>query len=102
MMFLIAGYDEKPRLFETQPSGSLVEYYADAIGQKRYEVLGLLEKRWRHGMSFDDAVALALDALKIPLAEGDRLTPERVVLAYVDAGRKFRIMGPDDLAQYFG
>lgn len=102
VMFLIAGYDEKPRLFETQPSGSLVEYYADAIGQKRYEVLELLEKRWKRDMSFDDAVSLALDALKIPLAEGNKLTPERVVLAYVDAGRKFKIMGPKDLAQYFG
>ncbi len=102
VMFLIAGYDERPRLFETQPSGSLVEYYADAIGQKRYEVLELLEKRWTPDISFDDAVRLALDALKVPLAEGDRLTPERVVLAYIDSGRKFRIMKPDEVAPYLG
>ncbi len=102
VMFLIAGYDERPRLFETQPSGSLVEYYADAIGQKRYEVLELLEKRWKPDISFDDAVRLALDALKVPLAEGDRLTPERVVLAYIDSGRKFRIMKPDEVSPYLG
>ena len=102
VMFLIAGYDDRPRLFETQPSGSLVEYYADAIGQKRYEVLELLEKRWTPDISFDDAVRLALDALKVPLAEGDRLTPERVVLAYVDSGRKFRIMKPEEIAPYLG
>ncbi len=99
VMFLIAGYDERPRLFETQPSGTLLEYYADAIGRKKYDVMSLLEKKWKKDMSLEDAEKLATEALKLSLDEGEKLTPERVVMVYIDEERKVKFVPEEEIAK---
>ncbi len=61
---LIAGIDTKPRLFETEPSGALTEYLADAIGSSKKEVCDFFEKKYDEGMSVKQGIELALVALK--------------------------------------
>ncbi len=100
--FLIAGYSDAPHLYETQPSGTLLEYYADAIGRKKYDVMGLLEERWQSNMSRDDAIRLAIDAIQSTLDEGDKLTPERLILATIEGDRSVRVYPPDDVGKYLG
>ncbi len=100
--FLIAGYSDAPHLYETQPSGTLLEYYADAIGRKKYDVMGLLEERWQSSMSRDDAIRLAIDAIQSTLDEGDKLTPERLILATIEGDRSVRVYPPDDVGKYLG
>ncbi|MDN5358788.1 MAG: proteasome alpha subunit [Candidatus Diapherotrites archaeon] len=100
--FLIAGYNEHPRLFETQPSGTLLEYKADAIGNRKYDVMELLEKEWRPDLTRDEAIALAIKALRIPLEEGDELTPERLILAYIEKDRQVHVLNPEDIKPYLG
>ncbi len=62
---LIGGIDEKgPHLFELDPSSAFYSWKAQAIGRGAEEALKLLRKKWKDGMSEDEAVKLALKALK--------------------------------------
>jgi len=60
---LIAGVDEKPKLYETDPSGALLEYKATAIGAGRNVVLEYFEKEYTDDIGFEDAVIKALVAM---------------------------------------
>lgn len=66
---LIAGVDvsangtPRYRLFETDPSGTLLEYLATGIGIGRQSVMKLFENEYTEGMSAEEAVILGLKAL---------------------------------------
>lgn len=66
---LIAGVDvsangtPRYRLFETDPSGTLLEYLATGIGIGRQSVMKLFESEYTEGMSAEEAVILGLKAL---------------------------------------
>jgi len=60
---LIAGFDSSPRLFETDPSGALLEYKATSIGSGRSIVIEHFENVYRDDMSTDDAVVEAMVAM---------------------------------------
>jgi len=65
---LLAGVDNTPegphyRLFETDPSGTLLEYLATGIGIGRQAVMKLFEDEYKEGISAEDAVLLGLKAL---------------------------------------
>ncbi len=61
---LIAGLDKNTsRLFETDPSGALIEYKATAIGSGRPVVMELLEKEYNDNLTLDDALYLAIKSL---------------------------------------
>ena len=100
--FLIAGYNDAPHLYETQPSGTLLEYYADAIGKKKYDVMGILEEKWKEGMSRDDAIALAIEAINSTLEEGDKLTSNRLILATIESDRAVHVLNENEIAKYLG
>ncbi|HJJ31736.1 MAG TPA: archaeal proteasome endopeptidase complex subunit alpha [Methanocorpusculum sp.] len=51
------------RLFETDPSGTLLEYMATGIGIGRQSVMKLFEAEYKEKMSAEDAVQLGLKAL---------------------------------------
>ncbi|MDO5845339.1 MAG: archaeal proteasome endopeptidase complex subunit alpha [Methanocorpusculum sp.] len=51
------------RLFETDPSGTLLEYTATGIGIGRQAVMKLFEEEYKDGMSAEEAVLLGLKAL---------------------------------------
>ncbi len=59
------GSDGEPRfrLFETDPSGTLLEYMATGIGIGRQAVMKLFEAEYKEKMSAEDAVQLGLRAL---------------------------------------
>ncbi|MFC5971178.1 archaeal proteasome endopeptidase complex subunit alpha [Halomarina salina] len=61
---LIAGYaDGDPRLFETDPSGTAIEWQATAIGGGSDRIREELEEQYDPEMGIEDAVALAEDVL---------------------------------------
>src|SRR5688500_12085366 len=61
---LVAGVDGSgPHLYETDPSGALIEYKASAVGSGRPQALELLEKEYKEGMTSDAAIQLGLKAL---------------------------------------
>ena len=61
---LIAGVDGKiPRLFETDPSGALLEYKATAIGAGRNAFMEVFEEKYDSEKSVEDAIILGMEAL---------------------------------------
>jgi len=60
---LIGGYDEAPRLFETDPSGATHEWRATAAGRGARDIIPFFEERYSVGLDPDEALALALAGL---------------------------------------
>ncbi len=96
---LIVGVDKSGcRLYETDPSGALNEWYAAAIGSGKKEAETVLEKGYDENMSREDAIELALKSL---LMVGDkRVAKETVDIAYVERGKKFTSLSKEELDKY--
>jgi proteasome alpha subunit len=61
---IIGGvYDGKCKLFETDPSGALIEYKATAIGSGRSAAMDIFEEKYEDDLTLDGAIALALTAI---------------------------------------
>ncbi len=81
---LIAGVsDGKARLFETDPSGALFEYKATAIGAGKKTVEELMEKEYKDNLSEQEAVKLAVKALKKSLSTEEKLTADYLDVLFV-------------------
>ncbi len=73
---LIGGIDKAgARLFETEPSGTMIEWKAQAIGRGAEKAKKVLERGYKDGMDEKSAIKLLLKALK----SGEKtLTPENI------------------------
>ncbi|WP_295722012.1 archaeal proteasome endopeptidase complex subunit alpha [uncultured Methanobrevibacter sp.] len=61
---IIGGINKgEAKLFETDPSGALIEYKATAIGAGRTEAMEVFEEKYDSDLSLDAAIDLALDAV---------------------------------------
>ncbi len=61
---LIAGVDDSgPHLFETDPSGALIEYTASAVGSGRQKAMETLEAGFKDHMTVAAATKLGLQAI---------------------------------------
>jgi len=96
---LVAGVDSEPRLYEAEPSGALTGYYADAIGSGKKEVEEFFEKEYKPTISQDEAIALAMKALK---KSGDlKVTPDTVEIAVATMKKKeFTILSTKEVEKY--
>jgi len=62
---LLGGLDEKgPQLYEIDPSSTFYGWQAQAIGRGAPEALKILRKSWKEGLAEEDAIKLAIQALK--------------------------------------
>lgn len=97
---LIAGVDDKkPRLFETDPSGVVAAYKCQAIGGGAQAATDLLEKKYDERLSLEDAVLLALEALRL-VVEGE-FTEENVEMAVIPVKtRRFEKLSSEEIAKY--
>jgi len=97
---IIAGVDQTGcRVLTTDPSGSYRGYRATAVGRKSEEANKLLEERYRDGVTLDEAVGLAVDAVRVA-SEGE--VTSRVVKAAVipTATRTFRRLTDDEVEKH--
>lgn len=83
---LIAGVNDAPRLFETDPSGALIEYKATAIGAGRTAAMEIFEEKYSGDMSKEEAIELALKVMH-EVTEG-KLSEETVELAVIELKTK--------------
>lgn len=60
---LVAGVNDVPRLYETDPSGTPTEWKAAALGEGRNEIMDILEKEHKDNLPEDECVLLALKAM---------------------------------------
>ncbi len=97
---IIAGIDgDRTRIFETDPSGALLEYKATGIGSGRAEIMEFLEKKYNEGIDLDGAIILGLEALKI-VTEGDLAESTIEIGVVVLSTRKFRKLAPSEVKKY--
>ena len=86
--------DGEARVYHTDPSGTLSEWKAIAIGKGGDEAKEHLEENWSEGLSEEDAMELAVEALK----EGeDDIGTENVEMSVVDQDSLFQRISPEDL-----
>ena len=83
---LVAGYDDKPRLYVTEVSGVYFEYKASALGENSNKIKEYLNKNYKEGLTKLEALSLAIDALKHGLGENFKL--ERLEGAIIEKTEK--------------
>ncbi|MBI5347688.1 MAG: archaeal proteasome endopeptidase complex subunit alpha [Candidatus Aenigmarchaeota archaeon] len=86
--FLIAGFDDHPRLYETDPSGTIREWKAQAIGRGSKDAKKALLDNYKEKMTEEKAVELALTALK---AGEKKLIPQGIETGIIK-DKKFALM----------
>ena len=92
---LVAGSDGEPHLFETDPSGTLREWRAHAVGRGSKDAKKVLTDEFKDGMPRDKAVELALKALK---AGEKKLSLRSVEIGLIEGG-KFRLFDKNELKE---
>ncbi len=79
---IIAGVDSTgPKLLTTDPSGSYRGYKARALGRNAEKANSLLDEKYVEGLSLDDAIRLAIEA--VDAASGGEITTETVKVAVI-------------------
>ena len=97
---IIGGvYDGKCKLFETDPSGALIEYKATAIGSGRTAAMEIFEEKYEDNMSLDEAINLALTAIKD--ATDHETTSNNVEIAVIKIDdEKYVKISQDEVQKY--
>lgn len=99
---LIAGVsDGESRLYETDPSGTLLEYKATGIGIGRPAVMKVLEEEYNPESEIEDVIMLGLKALH-SATEG-KFDVDQVEIGIIEkATPLFRKMSREEVASYVG
>jgi proteasome alpha subunit len=97
---IIGGVTENNgKLFETDPSGALIEYKATAIGSGRQAAMEVFEEFYKEDLSLDESVDLALDAV-FEATEG-KTTAESVEVAVIETStKKYRRLSDEEVNNY--
>lgn len=96
---LVAGVDDTgPHLFETDPSGALMEYKASSVGSGRNQAMEVFEDEYKDGLTRDDALKLGLKALN--KATDGKLNAEAIEIGVVTAKESFRQLSPDEVKRH--
>lgn len=96
---LIAGVDEKPKLYETDPSGALLEYKATAIGAGRNVVMEYFEKEYSEDIDLDDAMRKAMIAMGKAIESEISYDGVEVGIIKVDE-KIFKILSADEIKDF--
>lgn len=97
---LIAGIsDGECRLFETDPSGTLLEYKATGIGIGRPAAMKLFEEEYNYDSTVSDAIILGLKALR-DATEG-KFDVNTVEIGVIESSNPvFRKMSKEEVASF--
>lgn len=96
---LIAGVDDSPKLFMTDPSGAFWGYKANAIGAGAQQVREYLEKEYDEKKSLDEIIVMALNALKKVIeTELDTTKAEIAIIRTKD--KKFQRLSIAEMQKY--
>ncbi|MCP4646470.1 MAG: archaeal proteasome endopeptidase complex subunit alpha [bacterium] len=96
---LIAGIGPNgPELFEAEPSGAMTGYFADSVGNAKKEVDDYLEAKYSSEMPLDEAIGVAVSALK-KFSEA-KILPSNMEITYARTkDKKFRLMEEKEIAK---
>jgi proteasome alpha subunit len=98
---LFAGVDKfRASLIATDPSGSYRGYKATAIGRNSEKAKKVLSDQYRDEVTIDEAVGLAVEALKE--ASEDDLTPDGVNVVFIPSKTKeLKNLSSVEIQKYF-
>ena len=97
---IIGGvYNGECKLFETDPSGALIEYKATAIGSGRSAAMEIFEEKYEDDLTLDGAIALALTA--ISQATDHDTTSNNVEIAVIKIEDEKYVKLPQDEVQKY-
>lgn len=99
---LLAGVDDAgAQLYQLDPSGVYVEWKATSVGKGGAAAKIILEKRFKEDLDRDDAINVALFALKDSF-EGV-MSPKNVEIGFVsDVDRKFKLLSAKEVSDCLG
>ncbi len=92
---LIVGQDGSTHLFETDPSGTIREWKAHAIGRGAKDAKKALIDEYKDGMAKDKAIELALKALK---TGEKKLSMKGTEIGIIENG-KFRLLDKQQIKE---
>lgn len=88
--------DGNPKVYQTDPSGTLNQWNAIAIGKGGQDTKEHLEENWEEDIDEDEAVEMAVKALR----EGEEdIELENIELAIVDVDNGYHRVEPEDLEE---
>jgi len=94
---LIGGVDEKgPQLFHADPSGTLTQYDAKAIGSGSEGAQTELQEQYHKSLTLQEATSLALKVLKAVMEE--KISATNVQVASITAADGYKLIPEADLA----
>jgi proteasome alpha subunit len=97
---LVAGINDEPRLFETDPTGIFFQYKATAIGEYEPEIEEILHKEYKDNLSVEDGIKLAIKALHKVIE--DNFVVDRIDCAYIKTDNKmFTRLPRKQITEYF-
>jgi proteasome alpha subunit len=86
--------DGNPKVYHTDPSGTLSQWNAVAIGKGREDAKEHLEENWEEGLDQEEAIDLAVTALK----QGEEeIELNNIELSVVDQENRFQRYSPEEL-----
>eukprot|EP01100_Stratorugosa_tubuloviscum_P001334 TRINITY_DN1299_c1_g1_i1.p1 TRINITY_DN1299_c1_g1~~TRINITY_DN1299_c1_g1_i1.p1 ORF type:complete len:243 (-),score=133.97 TRINITY_DN1299_c1_g1_i1:169-897(-) len=94
---LVGGIDDNgPALFQTDPSGTLTEYDAKAIGSGSEGAQTVLQEKYHKTMKIEESINLALTILKQVMEE--KITGTNIEIAIIPiTTRQFQLYSPKQL-----
>ncbi len=90
---LMAGTDGEAHLYETDPSGTIREWKAHAIGRGSPKAGKILQTEYKDNLTKDQAITLALKALK---AGEEKLTSSNLEIGIIE-DKKVTILDRDEI-----
>lgn len=94
---LIAGMNDEPQLFESDPSGAFTQYTATVIGQGKPDVEKLFEEEYQEDMTRAHAIELALKGLNSVTEE--TLKEDYVEIISIEAENDYHPVGPKEISK---
>jgi len=91
--------DDECKIYETDPSGAIVEYKATAIGLGREKALELFEEKYEDDMPLDNAIDLAIEGIFV--ATDGKVVDDSVEISVIDKQTaQYRRLNPEEIDKY--
>ena len=94
---LIAGVNESPHLYETDPSGAFIEYTSTAIGMGKRDVEKIFEEKYKREIGRKEAVELALIGLNV-VTEG-KPKEEYIDIVTIEKKKPYSKVSPEEIKE---
>jgi proteasome alpha subunit len=96
---MIAGYDDKPRLFVTEPSGIFFGYRATAIGENDEEAKNLIRKQYRDDLTLKEGLKIGLKIMAQVVPNFDITKIDAMCIS--EESKEYTKLSTADLKKYY-